>query len=78
MPAALGAMALALWNGIVYVAGGSPDIGTSVVNTLYAYDIAAKTWTHAPPHATGLGVLGFGSHHTGRCTSPVAATVTPS
>ena len=41
MPAALGGMAAALWNGIIYVAGGSPDIGISVVNTLYAYDIAA-------------------------------------
>jgi serine protease AprX len=60
MPAALGAMAIGLWNGIVYVAGGSPDIGASVVNTLYAYNIAADTWTTLAPMPQGSCVTGFG------------------
>ena len=60
MPAALGGMSIGLWNGRIYVAGGSPDVGFSVVNTLYGYDIAANTWrTLAPmPHASW--VSGFG------------------
>ena len=63
MPAALGGMATALWNGIVYVAGGSPDIGASVVNTLYAYDIAANSWTTLAPMPQALWVSGFGAIH---------------
>ena len=61
MPAALGAMAIGLWDGIVYVAGGSPDIGASVVNTLYAYNIASNTWTTTlAPMPQGSCVSGFG------------------
>jgi len=61
MPAALGGMAAALWNGIVYVAGGSPDIGASVVNTLYAYNIAADSWATLAPMPQGSWVSGFGA-----------------
>lgn len=61
MPAALGGMAAGLWNGIVYIAGGSPDIGVSVVDTLYAYDIAADTWTTLAPMPQGSLVAGFGA-----------------
>src|SRR4030095_9910771 len=50
-----------LWNGIVYVAGGSPDIGASVVNTLYAYNIAANSWTMLEPMPQALWVPGFGA-----------------
>jgi serine protease AprX len=64
MPAALGAMAIGLWNGIVYVAGGSPDIGASVVNTLYAYNIASNTWTTTlASMPQGSCVSGFGAIH---------------
>ena len=54
MPAALGGMAVGLWNGIVYVAGGSPDLGASVVNTLYAYNMPQQLDHHARAHATGV------------------------
>jgi subtilisin family serine protease len=60
MPAALGGMAIGLSDGTVYVAGGSPDIGTSVVNTLYAYDIASNTWTTLASMPQGSWVTGFG------------------
>jgi len=63
MPAALGGMAIGLWNGIVYVAGGSPDIGASVVNTLYAYNIAANTWNTLTSMPQALLVSGFGAIH---------------
>ena len=56
-------MAIGLWNGIVYVAGGSPDIGASVVNTLYAYNIAANSWTTLEPMPQGSWVAGFGIIH---------------
>jgi N-acetylneuraminic acid mutarotase len=62
MPAALGCIA-ALWNGIIYVAGGSPDVGVSVVNTLYAYNIAANSWTTLAPMPKALWVQGFGAIH---------------
>ena len=75
MPAALGGMAIALWNGIVYVAGGSPDLGASVVNTLYAYNIAANTLEHACAHATGVVGVRVRSHQRQSCTLPPAATV---
>ena len=75
-------MAIGLWNGIVYVAGGSPDIGATVVNTLYAYDIAANSWTTTLAHMPqGSWVSGFGiiNGPTGQsCTLPVAATVSRS
>jgi N-acetylneuraminic acid mutarotase len=61
MPAALGGAPAALWNGIVYVAGGSPDIGISVVNTLYAYNIAANTWSTLAPMPQALWVHVFGA-----------------
>jgi serine protease AprX len=61
MPAPLGGMAVALWDGIVYVAGGSPDIGASVVNTLYAYDIASDNWNTLAPMPQALWVPGFGA-----------------
>src|SRR5262249_16933721 len=61
MPAALGGMAAALWNGIVYIAGGSPDFGASVVNTLYAYNIAANSWTTLAPMPQALWASGFGA-----------------
>jgi serine protease AprX len=62
MPAALGCIA-ALWNGIIYVAGGSPDVGASVVNTLYAYNIAANSWTTLAPMPQALWLHGFGAIH---------------
>jgi N-acetylneuraminic acid mutarotase len=63
MPAALGGMVAGLWKGIVYVAGGSPDIGASVVDTLYAYDIAANSWTTLAPIPQALCVSGVGIIH---------------
>ena len=63
MPAALGGIA-ALWNGIIYVAGGATDaFGTNVVNTLYAYDIAANSWTTLASMPQALWVQGFGAIH---------------
>ena len=59
MPTALGIMATTLWNGIVYVAGGSPDF-VNVVNTLYAYDIAANSWATLAPMPQALSEPGFG------------------
>ena len=80
MPAALGGMAIGLWNGIVYVAGGSPDLGASVVNTLYAYNIAANSWTTLAHMPQGLGVRVriINGLRGQSCTLPVAATVSPS
>jgi hypothetical protein len=58
MPAALADMATALWNGIIYVAGGFD--GVNIVNTLYAYDIATDTWTTLAPLPQGVAAPGFG------------------
>jgi serine protease AprX len=64
MPAALGGMPAALWNGIIYVAGGATDaFGTNIVNTLYAYDIAANSWTTLAHMPQALLVPGFGMIH---------------
>lgn len=60
MPAALGGMHAGLWNGNIYLAGGSPDIGASVVDTLYAYNIAANTWRTLASLPQALWVYGFG------------------
>jgi len=60
MPAALGGMATALWNGVVYVAGGSPDT-VNVVDTLYAYNMATNSWTTLAPMPQALWVPGFGA-----------------
>ena len=60
MPVALSDMATALWNGIIYVAGG--DNGSPLpVNTLYAYNIGTNTWSTLAPMPTGLFLPGFGA-----------------
>ena len=59
MPQALSQMATALWNGVIYVAGGYN--GVARVNTLYAYDIATNTWrTDLAPIPQILSLPGFG------------------
>jgi N-acetylneuraminic acid mutarotase len=77
MPAALGAMAIGLWNGIVYVAGGSPDLGASVVNTLYAYDIAANTWSTLASMPQASWASGFGAIHGKLYVAGGSDSVTP-
>jgi N-acetylneuraminic acid mutarotase len=59
MPQALAQMATALWDGVVYVAGGNNFTGR--VNTLYAYDIASNTWTTKAPMLQALTLSGFGA-----------------
>jgi serine protease AprX len=61
MPAALGGMAAALWKGIVYVAGGSSDLGGSVVNTLYAYNTVADSWATLEPMPQGSWISAYGA-----------------
>jgi len=62
MPAALGSVA-ALWHGIVYIPGGSPDIGTTVVDTLYAYNIANNSWSTLEHMPQALWLQGLGAIH---------------
>ena len=50
MPEALAQMATALWDGVIYVAGGNNFAGR--VNTLYAYHIDSDTWDDAGANAT--------------------------
>ena len=59
MPAALGGIATALWNGVIYVAGGY-EVGLGVVDTLYAYDIASDTWITLKSMPQALSYPGFG------------------
>ena len=59
MPAVLEGMATALWNGVIYVAGGF-EAGLRQVDTLYAYDIASDTWTMLAPMPQALSYPGFG------------------
>ena len=59
MPAALEAMATALWNGVIYVAGGYEAV-LGEVDTLYAYDIASDTWTTLARMPQALSYPGFG------------------
>ena len=49
------------WNR--FIAGGSPDLGFSVVNTLYAYNIAANNWTTLATMPHGSWSSGFGAIH---------------
>ena len=56
----VGQYGAALWNGIIYIAGGSPDLGASVVNTLYAYNIAANSWTTLAHMPQASWLQGFG------------------
>jgi N-acetylneuraminic acid mutarotase len=64
MPSALSEGA-ALWNGIVYIPGGSPDIGGSVVDTLYAYNIASNSWSTLEHMPQALWLQGIGIINTG-------------
>ena len=50
-------MVTAEWNGNIYVAGGD---GASVVNTLYAYNIGADSWSTLAPLPQALALPGFG------------------
>jgi serine protease AprX len=59
MPQALAQMATALWDGIIYVAGGNNSAGR--VNTLYAYHIDTDTWTMTlAPTPESVTLSGFG------------------
>ena len=60
LPIALGDMATALWNGIIYVAGGQDSV-RGAVNTLYAYNIATNTWSTLAPMPQALFLPGFGA-----------------
>ena len=59
MPQALAQMATALWNDVIYVAGG--NIFGARVNTLYSYDIASDTWTTLEPMPQAVTLAGFGT-----------------
>ena len=59
MPAALGGMATAVWDGVIYVAGGY-EVGLGVVDTLYGYDIASDTWITLESMPQALSYTGFG------------------
>ena len=59
MPAALGAQATMLWNGVIYVAGGYD--GGGELDTLYAYDIASDTWSTLARMPQQLYAPGFGA-----------------
>jgi N-acetylneuraminic acid mutarotase len=58
MPQALTLMATALWDGVVYVAGGF--FNGQRVNTLYAYHIVSNTWETLAPMPQALARPGFG------------------
>ena len=59
MPQPLAQMATALWDGVIYVAGGNNF--TERVSALYAYDIASDTWaTTLEPMPQALTLAGFG------------------
>ena len=58
MPEALAQMATALWDGVIYVAGGNNFAGR--VNTLYAYHIDSDTWTTLAPMPQAVTLPGFG------------------
>ena len=54
-------MATALWDGVIYVAGGNNLTGGRV-NTLYAYDIVSNAWTTTlAPIPEPLTLPGFGA-----------------
>jgi hypothetical protein len=58
MPQALAQMATALWDGVIYVAGGNNFTGR--VNTLYAYHIGSDTWKTLAPMPQAVTLPGFG------------------
>lgn len=58
MPQPLAQMATALWDGVIYLAGGNNFAGR--VNTLYAYDIGSDTWRTLAPMPEALTLPGFG------------------
>jgi N-acetylneuraminic acid mutarotase len=58
VPVPLTDHATAVWNGVIYVAGGFD--GTGTVNTLYAYNIASNSWSTLAPMPSPLYLPGFG------------------
>ena len=57
MPASLGGPGYGIINGHLYVAGGR-NMGSTNLNTLYDYDIAANTWTQRANLPTGVNAPG--------------------
>jgi serine protease AprX len=58
MPQPLSQMATAVWDGVIYVAGGNNSAGR--VDTLYAYHIDSNTWTTLTSMPETVTLPGFG------------------
>ena len=57
MPITMGGPGFGIINGHIYIAGGR-NLGSTNLNTLYDYDIAANTWTQRTNLPTGVNVPG--------------------
>src|SRR5205807_1545486 len=51
-------MPVAVWNGVIYIAGG--EVSYCAINTVRAYNIATDTWSTLAPMPTAVFLAGFG------------------
>ena len=57
-PGGLADHAIALSNGVIYIAGG--EVSYCAINTVRAYNIATDTWSTLAPMPTAVFLAGFG------------------